>query len=94
MKFSLRTKLSLSYVLVALLLVAVISYLTNFLLEKQFKNYVIQQQEQRNKETVNLLSQQYKEDRKGWDGAGIESIGVSALAQGIIVKVKDSSAGH
>lgn len=93
MKFSLRTKLSLSYVLVALLLVAIISFLTNFLLEKQFKNYVIQQQEQRNKETVNLLAQQYKEERNGWDGAGIESIGVSALAQGIIVKVKDSS-GH
>ena len=91
MKYSLRTKLSLSYVFVALLLVAGISLLTNFLLEKQFQSYVIQQQEQRNKDTVNLISQQYKENVKGWDGADIESIGVSALAQGIIVKVRDSS---
>lgn len=91
MRYSLRTKLSLSYVLVALLLVAVISFLTNFLLEKQFKNYIIQQQEQRNKDTVSLISQQYKGAEAGWDGAGIESIGVSALEQGIIVKVKDSS---
>ena len=91
MRYSLRTKLSLSYVLVALLLVAVISFLTNFLLEKQFKNYIIQQQEQRNKETVNLISQQYKGTETGWNGAGIENIGVSALANGIIVKVKDTS---
>lgn len=89
MRYSLRTKLSLSYVIVALLLVAVISILTNFLLEKQFKNYIIQQQEQRNKETVNLISQQYKVSEKGWNGADIESIGVSALSNGIIVKVKD-----
>ena len=91
MKYSLRTKLSLSYVLGALLVVLVISVLTNFLLEKQFKNYIIQQQEQRNKETVNLISQQYKGTEKGWSGAGIESIGVSALSNGIIVKVKDAS---
>lgn len=91
MKYSLRTKLSLSYVFVALFLVAAISFLTNFLLEKQFQSYVIQQQEQRNKDTVNLISQQYKENGKGWDGADIESIGGSALAQGIIVKVRDNS---
>ncbi|HEY5585850.1 MAG TPA: HAMP domain-containing sensor histidine kinase [Ruminiclostridium sp.] len=91
MKYSLRTKLSFSYVLVALFLVAAVSFLTNFLLEKQFQSYVIQQQEQRNKETVDLISQRYKENGKGWEGADIESIGVSALAQGIIVKVKDAS---
>jgi two-component system, OmpR family, sensor histidine kinase BaeS len=93
MKFSLRTKLSVSYVLVALLLVAVISYLANFLMEKQFKNYVIQLQEQKSRETVNLITQQYKVAIKGWEGTVIDSIGVSALAQGIVVKVKDTS-GH
>ncbi len=91
MRYSLRTKLSLSYVLVALLLVAVISFITNFLLEKQFKDYIMQQQGQRNKDTVSLVSQQYKGGEAGWDKTGIESIGVSALAQGIIVKVRDSS---
>ena len=90
MRNSLRTKLSLSYILCALLLVAVIIFLTNFLLEKQFKNYIIQKQEQMNKETVNLISQQYEEET-GWKGANIENIGVSALTNGLIVKVKDAS---
>ncbi len=91
MIFSLRTKLSLSYILVALLLVAVISYITNTLLEKQFKEYVMQQQEQRNTETVEMISKQFVENENKWDEPAIENIGVSALAQGVIVKVKDAS---
>jgi two-component system sensor histidine kinase BaeS len=57
MNYILRTKLSLSYVLVTLLMVTVISYFTNFLLEKQFKDYVMNQQEQKNKEIVSLITQ-------------------------------------
>lgn len=91
MKYSLRTKLSLSYVLVALLLVSVISFLSNFLLERQFKDYIIQQQDRRNKETVNLISQQYTGADTGWNAVGIENIGVSALSNGMIVKVRDVS---
>jgi two-component system, OmpR family, sensor histidine kinase BaeS len=91
MKYTLRAKLSLSYIFVALFLVALISFMTNFLLEKQFKDYIIQQQEQRNKDTVSLINQQYKGTEAGWNGAGIENIGVSALAEGIIVKVRDTS---
>lgn len=91
MKYSLRSKLSLSYVLVALLLVSAISFITNFLLEKQFKDYIIQQQEQRNKATVNLISQQYNAAESSWKSADIEDIGVAALENGLIVKVKDAS---
>jgi len=91
MKFSLRTKLSLSYVLVALLLVVAISFLSNFFLDRQFKNYVLSQQEQKNKSTVTLIKQQYNNNGKGWSGVNLESIGESALEDGIIVKVKDNS---
>ncbi len=51
MKLSLRTKLSLSYIFLALICVLLISILTNFFLEKYFKEYIIQNQEQKNKET-------------------------------------------
>ncbi len=88
MKQSLRTKLSLSYILVAVFLVAIITLFTNFLLEKQFKEYVIQQQEQRNNDTVNLIARQYN---GAWSKVGIENIGVSALEEGMIVKVRDNS---
>ncbi|MFA6309030.1 MAG: HAMP domain-containing sensor histidine kinase [Clostridia bacterium] len=91
MKLSLRTKLSLSYVLVALLLVAAISFLSNFFLDKQFQSYVLSQQEQKNKSTVTRINQQYNDNGKGWNGVNLENIGESALEDGIIIKLKDST---
>lgn len=90
MKYSLKTKLSLSYILVALISILLISILTNVLLEKRFKEYIIQNQEQKNKEIVSLVSQQYKEEGK-WESTVIENIGINALEQGLIIRVKDSS---
>ena len=54
-KYSLRTKLSLSYVSVALISVFLISVLANLLLDKHFKEYIIQKQERKNKEIVSLV---------------------------------------
>jgi len=90
MKHSLRTKLSLSYVLVVLICVFLTSVLTNLFLEKQFKEYVIENQERKNKEVVFLISQQYKPDGE-WNKDVIENIGINALEQGMIIKVVDSS---
>lgn len=84
---SLRAKLSLSYVLVAVIIVVLISVLTNVFVEKHFIQYVKQNQELKNKEIVSTLSGQYKNGK--WDVAVIETIGVSYLESGIIIKVKD-----
>jgi two-component system sensor histidine kinase BaeS len=62
MKYKLRTRLSLSYVFVALFLVALISLLTNVFLEKQFRDYIMKQQEVKNSDIVNLISQQYNDN--------------------------------
>jgi len=86
---SLRTKLSLSYVLVALIIVLLISALTNIFVEKHFIEYVKQNQELKNKEIVSTLSGQYQGDNQ-WNIAVIETIGVSYLESGIIIKVKDN----
>lgn len=90
MKFSLRSKLSLSYVLVALVCVLLISILMNNFLEKQFQDYIIKNQERKSNEIVQLISRQFRE--KGtWDDMVIENIGVNALEQGMIVKVRNSA---
>lgn len=80
-----------SYIFVALLLVSLLSFATNFLLEKQFENYIIEQQEKRNKQTVNLVIQLYNGEKGIWDIEGIQKVGISALEQGVILKVKDKS---
>lgn len=88
MKYSLRIKLSFSYVLVALLSVALIMALTNMFLDEHFREYVKQNQEQKNKEVITSISQQYQDDGK-WNLDMVETIGVSALENGLIIKVKD-----
>lgn len=90
MKIGLRSKLSLSYAVLALLLVALISVCVNFLFQSQFKNYVMQQQKQRNQDIVSLIQKQYGSDG-GWNESAVENIGVGALEQGMIVKVLDVS---
>lgn len=91
MKRSLRTQLSVSYVIMALLLVAAISVMINYLFQNQFKNYIISQQQQKNQSLVNMLENQYKTSNNSWQTGAVQGIGVDALEQGIIMKVKDAS---
>ncbi len=91
MKYSLKVKLSISYALVALLLVALVSLFSNFLLQDQFEKYIIRQQEGKNEEIVLQIAQQYDPNTKTYHTDSVESIGTSALSRGMIVKVSDAS---
>ncbi|HEY8803962.1 MAG TPA: histidine kinase dimerization/phospho-acceptor domain-containing protein, partial [Clostridium sp.] len=91
MKKSLRKKLSLSYILVTMICVVFISILSNFYLNKQFKNYVIQEHERKNKIIVTAVSQQYSKNGK-FDTDVIKSIGIEAIENGVFISVKNSSA--
>ncbi len=88
MKLNLRIKLSASYIFVALLLVVLISVAANLLLEKQFKNYIIKQLDERSNQYISLISQQYFPGN-GWNNSTVENVGLTALEQGMIIKVKD-----
>ena len=89
MKYSLRTKLSITYALVALICVLLISVLSNIFLENQFRDYVVTKQEIQNVEISKQISQQFIEDGV-WDVVSIENIGLLALDEGLIIKVKDN----
>jgi len=89
-KYSLRTRLSLSYIFVALICVFLAGILTNLLLEKHFRDYIIKNQESMSREIVSSVSRQYTEDGK-WNTDSIENICISALEKGMIIKVSDSS---
>ena len=90
MKLSLRTKLSLSFVSVVIFSVLLISVITNLLLDKHFKYYIIENLERKNREIVTQVSHQYKADGS-WDTEAIGNICINALKQGMIIKVVDSS---
>ncbi|MDP4181433.1 MAG: ATP-binding protein [Bacillota bacterium] len=90
MILGLRTKLSLSYILVVLTSIFLISVLTNIFLDNQFREYVKKNQEQKNREVVSAISQQMSIDG-AWNMGVIENIGVNALENGLIIKVRNSS---
>lgn len=89
MAYGLRTKLSFTYAALALLLVGIISLFINYFFKIQFNDYVIAQQKQSNQSIVNLVEKQYDASNGTWNVGAIENIGMSALDQGIILKVKD-----
>jgi signal transduction histidine kinase len=86
--YSLKSKLSFSYVLVLLTSILLISGFMNFFMDKHFREYVRQNREQRNEDIVAQLRGQYRENGE-WNYDGIEIIGVSALENGLIIKIKN-----
>ena len=88
MKYNLVQKISVSFVLVILICVALISTLSNIFVEKQFKEYIIDKQENKNNDLLYSISQLYKGD-KNWEVNTIENLGVTALDEGMVIKIKD-----
>jgi signal transduction histidine kinase len=90
MTWSLRGRLTLSYVLVALLSVLLVSALANGVLESSFRRYVKDGLEKSARQVVAQVSAQVVAGGS-WDRDAISAIGMSALEQGMIVKVTNLS---
>lgn len=90
MKFSLKSKLSLAIALVVLLTVALISFLSNYLIQDQFKGYISSQQKKTTEQIVESIGIQYDKDSDSWDVDFVHTIGMYALYDGYIVKVYDN----
>lgn len=90
MKYSLRTKLAASFAATALICVLLIGVISNIQLEKHFKQYVLQNQEKKNKEIVGLIAAKLQRDGT-WDVQSVQDIGIYAMEQGLIIQVKDAN---
>lgn len=88
---SLRSRLTLSIAAVALVLIAIISSLSSYFINQQFKSYITKQQESTLNEIVYSLGQQYNADTKTWNVEYVHTIGMYALYDGYIIKVYDES---
>jgi signal transduction histidine kinase len=88
--WSLRSRLALSYVLVALLCVLIVSALANGLLESSFRSYLRGSQQKRALAVALQLGAQLRADGS-WDQAGLTAVGMAALEQGLIVRLSGSA---
>ncbi|HKL79396.1 MAG TPA: ATP-binding protein [Mobilitalea sp.] len=86
---SIKTKLSSAMILLVLLTVTVISLLSNYLIDKQFTEYIARQQELRAKVISATISQQYTKLTREWDLEYIHTVGMFSLYEGYILKVYD-----
>lgn len=86
--FSLRSKLTLSYMLIVVFVVGLISLLANTSIRTQFQNYVIDRREKQTAEIIELIKLKYTED-KTWDISYLEIVGMNALQKGMIIEISD-----
>ena len=86
MTWSLRTRLTFSYVLVALLCVLMVSALANGVLESSFRRYARDAQARKAQAVAAQIGAQLGPDGV-WDEAGLIAIGMAALEQGMILKL-------
>ena len=91
MRFSLKSQLSLAIALVVLLTVALISFLSNYLIQDQFKSYLATQQQKAAEQIVESIGIQYDPVAGTWDADFVHTIGMNALYDGYIVKLTDLS---
>jgi two-component system, OmpR family, sensor histidine kinase BaeS len=84
--WSLRARLTVSYVLVALLCVLVVSVLANLALEGAFRRFVRESQARQVRQVVQRIAGEWTPSG-GWNQAALADIGMAALEQGMIVRV-------
>jgi signal transduction histidine kinase len=75
--------------LVALVMVALISLLSNLFINRRFEKYVMEQQEKKTSYIVDNISLQYNELTRTWNHDTVYTIGMYALHDGYIIKVRD-----
>ncbi len=89
MKRSIKAKLSSTIFIIVLVTIAMISFLMNYFINRQFTDYIKRQQALKTQVIISTISQQYNPVTEKWDLDYIHSIGMFSLYDGYIIKVYD-----
>ena len=90
MRRSLRFQLSLSSALPVLLTVCIISLSAHYFIQRQFDQYIMDQQAAHAASLAESVSSQYDERHSGWNLDYLHGFGMYALSDGYIMKVYDA----
>lgn len=90
MKMSLKAKLILSYTALSLLLVVSLLVVSNVILEKQFSQYILQKQEEKNLSYVDAVLTEFNQDNQLSSGS-FYALGQKAFDDGLILMIKDDA---
>lgn len=87
--YSLRTTIAIQYAFVVLIVVFLISIVSNFLISRQFENYVEEQQNEKAEDMALNLAHQYDAMSGGWNLDYVHGLGMYALNEGYILKLSN-----
>ncbi len=90
MRYSLHSKLTLSYILIIAIIIGTISLVSNVIFKIQFKDYAVRRQEMQTDEVINLLEERYNIEKK-WNETDVEIIGMQAMQNGLIITIADEN---
>ncbi len=88
---SLRLKLTLTFLMIALLSLAFVGLFANVSLGKQFEAYAVNRLNQSIDKSVDQVTDLYVRDGEQWDVSSIDETGMAMLIDGIILRVTDES---
>lgn len=88
---SLRTKLTLAFLLIVLLALAFVGLFANASLGHQFENYAVTRLNQTIEKTVAQVKDLYIHSGSRWSIASLDELGMSLLIDGIILRVEDEA---
>lgn len=91
MRRSLRFNITVAFLALTILSFSLLGILANVLVKKQFQSYVIENLNRTNNDIVETLEGRYADWGSIWDPAGLESIGLAAMSDGLILRVADST---
>lgn len=87
MKNNLKIRLIVSNLVIAVVLVFSLYFISNYFFQKQFQSYIISQQEVKNKEIVQVISNAYNPDGSPPELSFFEKLGTDLLEQHLILTV-------
>lgn len=88
---SLRIKLTLSFLMVALFSLALVGLFANVFLGRQFENYATARLNQTISNTVEQVTGLYARSGERWDVSSLDETGMNLLTDGLILRVADAS---
>ena len=91
MKHSLRRKLTSTILAVVLLSIAIVSFTSNYFINRLFADYVKEQQLLQSQIIVSTMSSQYDSDTDHWNLDNISALGMFSIYDGYIIKVMDAN---
>lgn len=91
MKLNLKFRLTISYIIISIFLVLTLYIISNYFFQKQFQTYILEQQDIKNEEIRQVITNSYSQDGTPPSLEFLKEFGDNLLEQNLILSVYDKN---